>query len=183
MVLLHRALLPHLRHHPTHPDLDQSLRLPNVHPLPLHAAPASPTRIRLPRFRPARQCNLNLHVRELRQFPGRHAIHALRLRLLHRLHHDLPRRHLPTFAGKGRGHKKLGLEGALHCAWLGIPEHDYGDDRRDGEPLLDGCPGGERRGGTGVSVQWGLLGTVAFGGFVALGAKGGEAGAVDGGAV
>lgn len=103
MVLLHRALLPHLRHHPAHPDLDQSLRLPNVHPLSLHAAPASPTPIRLPGFRPARQCNLNLHVGELRQFPGCHAVHAFRVRLLHRLHHDLPRRDLPTYAGKGRG--------------------------------------------------------------------------------
>lgn len=183
MVLLHRAFLPHLRHDPTHPDFNQSLRLPHIHPLPLHAATTSPTPIRLPGFRPARQCNLNLHVRELRQFLGCHAVHALRLRLLHRLHNDLPRRHLPTFAGKGRGSKRLGLEGVLHCAWLGIPEHDSRDDCRDGEPLLDGRPGGERRGRAGVSVQWGLLGTVALGGFVALGAKGGETGTVDRGEV
>ena len=91
LVLLHRALLHHLRNHPTHADPHKPLRLPNIHSLPVHATSTAPPRIWLPRLRPPRQRNLNLHVRELRQLPRRNAEHAFRLRVLHRLHHGLPR--------------------------------------------------------------------------------------------
>lgn len=173
MVLLHRALLHHLRHHPPHPHPNQPLRLPNIHPLPLHAATATPTRIRLPGFGPPRQRHQHLHVGQLRQLARRDAEHAFRLRLLHRLHHDLPRWHLPPLARKGRGPQRVGLENILHCAGYRVSGDDTGDDCGDGEPLLDGCAGGERGGVPGIFVQWRLFGAVTVGGFAAVGVEGG----------
>ena len=152
MVLLHRALLSHLRHNPPHPHPNQPLRLPDIHPLSLHAAAPAPARIRLLGLGPPRQRHQHIHVRQLRQFARRNAEHAFRLRLLHRLHHDLPRRHLPELARKGRGAQRVVLEGVLHRAGHRVPGHDTGDDCGDGEPLLDGCAGRERGGLSGVFV-------------------------------
>ena len=75
------------------------------------------------------------------------------------------------------------MEGVLHCAGPGIPEHDSGDYRCNGKSLLDGCAGGERRGLSGISVQWGVLGAVAGGRLVVMGVEIGETGTIDRGKV
>ena len=84
--------------------------------------------------------------RQLCQFSRRHAQHAFRLRLRHRLHHDLPRGYLQKNDGKGRDEKVIDLEIRLLPHWAGIPKFHSAHHCRDCKSLLDGRADGDDRG-------------------------------------
>ena len=154
MVLLHRPLPLNLRHHPPHPHPHQSLRLPDLHLIPLHASSPPPPRIRFPRLRPPRQSHFRLDERRLRQLPRCDALDAFRLRLRHRLYHDLSFWNFPSDPGKGGDEEGSRREIFVLCHRSCVPEYDSLDRCGDGESLLVGCHDGDDCRLRGILLQY-----------------------------
>ena len=109
--------------------------------------------------------------RQLCQFSRCHAQYAFRLRLRHRLHHDLPRRYLQTNIGK-RGDEKIKLlENNLLPHWTGISEFYSSHHCSDRESLLDGRADGYNSGLRRLFLQWRLPVLAAAGGSTAVGVE------------
>lgn len=175
MVLLYCAFSFYLRQHPPYSHPDQPPCFPNLHPLPLHATSPSTPRVRLPRLSAPRQCNLNLDERRLCKFARCNAVHAFRLRICDRLHHDISRWHIPSETGKG-GDKKGNLgETVLLLARDWVSQHDLGDHRGNGESLLAGCFDDDGGGLCGLFLQLHIIGALAGGGSAAVVFETGEA--------
>jgi len=183
MVLLHRALPPHFRHNPAHTHPHKSLRLPNIHPLPVYAATSPSTRVRLPRLRAPRQRDLYLDERQFRQLPRRNAFDAFWLCICHWLHHGVAFWYLQKNARERRDEEGLGRKALLLLSWPGIPKYDPSHYRRNCESLLDGCINGHGRGWCCLPVQWHPPHITAPGGSTTMAAEVGETNPKHGGEV
>lgn len=139
LVLLRRSFPQHLRHRPPNNDPYQSLCLHNLHLLPLHATTASPSRIWIPRQRRPQQRPVRLDEGKVCKFSSRHAFHALRILVLHRLYDDLPLRHVPQDSRARRAAQIQNLVTLLRLIRNRLPVMDSHHHNRNSEPLLPRC--------------------------------------------
>ena len=95
------------------------------------------------------------------------------------MHDDLPFRCLAILVRERGGAEVRDLEGLLYPHRYWIPGDDPRHDCGNGEPLLDGCVDGYRRGLPSFYLQPGLSCASADGRFTAVGAQGREAESVD----
>lgn len=113
--------------------------------------------------------------REIRECPRGHAIDALRLCVLHRHHIFIPLGDFPQDVGDGRGAQVEAVGSVLrtvgHCISVLDPRHYC----RHSEPLLPRCVRSVLRGHRRVSMQQGVFGIPASGGYVILVFEIGEA--------
>jgi len=90
LVLLHRTVAYHLRRCAPHYDPHELPCIPHLHRVPMHAAAATPERIRFSRHGAARRRAERLDERQVRESTGSNAFDALRVRLFDRLHNAIP---------------------------------------------------------------------------------------------
>ena len=156
MVLLHCPITSYIRRNPSNTYLDKSLRLPNLHTLPMHATAPPSSRVWFPRLSASRQRDIDLDERKLCQLPCRHAQHAFRLRICHWLYHDLSCRYFPEDVGERRGPERVDGKMLLLPHWLGLSVDDSDHYCGDGKSLLDGRFDGDFGCLCGVPMQRGF---------------------------